>query len=60
MYDMEPHLQQLAAFLVEKASQRNCALIRATSLWTLEKLVPVLKDHNEIVSECLGLVFEGI
>jgi hypothetical protein len=60
MYDMGEDLQQSLLFLLEKASHRNCTLVRATSLWALEKLLPAYKDYENIVGQCLGLVFEGV
>ena len=58
MHDMGAHLQDSVLFLMECGSQGS-TLVRATSLWALEKLLPAFKDHGQIVGGCLGLVFAG-
>jgi hypothetical protein len=60
MFDMGEDLEHIVAFLLERAGSKSCTLVRATSLWTLEKLLPAIKDFSNVVASCLQLVFSGV
>lgn len=57
---MNEHLEQLLMGLLKLASKENCSLIRATSLWTLEKLYPSYNTHDQMVASCLAVIFDGV
>jgi hypothetical protein len=46
MHDMGGDLQQSVLFLLQCTSGQSCALVRATSLWALEKLLSAFKDED--------------
>ena len=46
--------------LLKLAGKYNCSLIRATSLWTLEKLYPSYNTNDQMIASCLTIIFEGV
>jgi len=45
MYDMTEHIEKIVMFIIDKAGDKWPSLVRATSLWTLEKLFAVYKEN---------------
>jgi hypothetical protein len=60
MHDMGADLQKSVQYLMHCSSGQSCALVRATSLWALEKLLPAFKEEDETVKRCLLAVLEGV
>ena len=57
---MNEQLELLMMGLLKLAGKENCSLIRATSLWTLEKLYPSYNTNDQIIASCLAMIFEGV
>ena len=53
MYDMGSELEALFVFLLEKIKNSHSSIMRATSLWVIEKLFPVIKENHQVVIQCL-------
>lgn len=57
---MTDDLQGLVLFLLERAAEGSPALVRASSIWTLEKLYPAFHTNSAAVLQCLKLIFSGM